>query len=314
MVDIDKRLFIQKILLLYSAMIFPSCVNTLGKSAAPATKPPVQRNNHTIAHLFLNNERELGANQYDYVILDKFLDEISNIRFKGKPCKDFFTSVNSVLKRMNYSYDRELLFNSSLKAGTLDCTSSVILSIAAGELCNTPVKAVRVPRHVFARCGGYNQDNVLDRHISDDEYKRMFNIPEEAISKGFFLKSLSMRETFAIQFLSIGQWYQKIGDYDMSLSYYDRCVKSDPKFPEVYISMAVALTKLNRYDEAMEYVNIGLDMNRNEPLGYLNKGSIYYLKKEYSLAVKEFDRAIQLDPLLRSSHRMRKRAASKLVN
>ena len=86
-----------------------------------------------------------------------------------------------------------------------------------------------------------------------------------------------------------------ISDYDIILSK-EKADKSDfYNFATVYNNKAYCLLELNKPLEALPLVNKALDLNKSTWFIWDTRGEIYYKLGQYDLAIKDLNRAIQID-------------------
>lgn len=85
------------------------------------------------------------------------------------------------------------------------------------------------------------------------------------------------------------------GNYSSALAAYTRCIARVPGYAQGYLNRALCYEKLARYDEAIS------DMAQAERLGgkfsllHYTRALIYYQRKDYPAALRDFDRCIALN-------------------
>ncbi|MBI3939275.1 MAG: tetratricopeptide repeat protein [Acidobacteria bacterium] len=83
--------------------------------------------------------------------------------------------------------------------------------------------------------------------------------------------------------------------YAALLKYLD-AVKLDPYSEVFHNKLAIAYTKLNYYDRALEAIRRSLGLSGQYPYGYNTLGTIQMLQGKRSAALRSFQRAIHLSP------------------
>lgn len=59
---------------------------------------------------------------------------------------------------------------------------------------------------------------------------------------------------------------------------------------------AFAYKGLKKYDKTLEDQNSFIQLDTAEPVGYANRASVYYMKKDYVKALADFQKALALNP------------------
>ena len=149
---------------------------------------------------------------------------------------------------------------------------------------------------------------------------------------GFGFTQLHLVGTdFSRDYVNAGDVWTQKDNPARALPLYEKAIELDPQSPKAFLAMAVALTKLQRFDEAKDYYlkclsidpansqahnNLGLWYDRsgdrdearrhfleairlkpNSSQAHNNLGMVYGKRGENALAVQEFEQAIRLTPL-----------------
>jgi tetratricopeptide (TPR) repeat protein len=73
-----------------------------------------------------------------------------------------------------------------------------------------------------------------------------------------------------------------------------RCLRPDKA--EYWSASGAALTRLERYDDALPILSVALKMNSKDTASLVNRGECYLAIAENEKAAKDFEKAIDLDP------------------
>lgn len=73
-----------------------------------------------------------------------------------------------------------------------------------------------------------------------------------------------------------------------------RCLRPDKA--EYWSASGAALTRLERYEEALPILSVALKMNAKDTASLVNRGECYLAIAENEKAAKDFETAIDLDP------------------
>lgn len=121
-----------------------------------------------------------------------------------------------------------------------------------------------------------------DKLMENQEY------PE---AKTQYLKArLLLPGNFGVTF-KVAETYEKLGNYQLSYSYYNKARKILPNDPKTYLAMANINWRNNNLDKAVEILNKGLDKisnNNDRQLLQINLGKIYLIKKDSAKAKTAF--------------------------
>jgi tetratricopeptide (TPR) repeat protein len=77
---------------------------------------------------------------------------------------------------------------------------------------------------------------------------------------------------------ALGQEYALQGKYEQALAAYEQAARSDPKMPELHLGLALMLLRLNRFDEALQQVEIELRLVPESKLAADTKARIMAAK------------------------------------
>ncbi len=87
-----------------------------------------------------------------------------------------------------------------------------------------------------------------------------------------------------------------IGDYELSLEYGEKALAIGTNDYMEYLNYGNTLYSLNRTDEAMEYYDMAIKVNKEALYAYNGKGQIYYDAGNYALAREMFIKYLDFDP------------------
>lgn len=86
------------------------------------------------------------------------------------------------------------------------------------------------------------------------------------------------------------------GFYERAISNYQKYIAVDATKPDVIIDAGVCYFNLNKYDDAIEWISKGLEINPDHLLGNYNMGIVNLSKGNKDEAVKWFNKVIELAP------------------
>ena len=102
------------------------------------------------------------------------------------------------------------------------------------------------------------------------------------------------------------QGYEKqlLKQYNEAIEYYNKVLDLDKDFERAYIQRAYCETQLEKYELAINDFKLALELNPNDPLTYLNLSYIYY-KSGNKVEISYLDKAIELDEKLHEAYFLR---------
>jgi len=100
----------------------------------------------------------------------------------------------------------------------------------------------------------------------------------------------------AIRFYEEGLNGYNSKNYPIAEEYLMDAIKTDDKFQNAYLVLAEVYWEQGKYKPAIEFYNIGLDLDPTfYPLGYVNKGNLEIKIANYEDALKSFQKYLELD-------------------
>lgn len=94
----------------------------------------------------------------------------------------------------------------------------------------------------------------------------------------------------------IGEAHQNLGDYANARKFYQQAYRLAPAYPDFLNKLASACLSLNDEVQAKQLFDKLVNQFPDFAAGYSNLGYYYLTKQNIDLAIKNFDKALQLDP------------------
>jgi Tfp pilus assembly protein PilF len=96
----------------------------------------------------------------------------------------------------------------------------------------------------------------------------------------------------------LGWTYSFVGRYAEAIEECKRAIAVDPDFGNPYNDIGAYLIELGRFDEAMVWLRRAMDAPRYDPRHYphFNLSRIHVRRYEYLEAIRELEKAIELEP------------------
>lgn len=273
-------------------------------SGAPPARPDGRP--ATIAHDFLDMEKEFGASDAHYRAVDRIIEKAAvGIRVRKGHTTDealaLLRTLDSIFKKEGYRFGRNLLLSRGLEKRTIDCDNYCALYTAVAEALGLPILPVYAPDHSFVRFffddGTYiNWETTQALVRPDTYYIETLRIPVESIRAGVYMKTLSRKEFIAVEYNNIGAHLMTAGKYAAALPRFSAAVELYPAFSSAFHNRGSSFYALGRHDEALADLQKanGLDPSRAGTHNTL--GDIYLDRKDLDRALAEFTASIELDP------------------
>jgi Flp pilus assembly protein TadD len=90
--------------------------------------------------------------------------------------------------------------------------------------------------------------------------------------------------------------YIRTGQYEKARAVLQQMTEIDPRDPDAYINLGVALNELGRGEEAVTALRRAVSLNPKQPLAYYNLGLTSMKLKRYDDAVAAFTQMTRLAP------------------
>lgn len=123
--------------------------------------------------------------------------------------------------------------------------------------------------------------------------------PQENIKKAFELarKAISIDDVDAFSHALLGAVYLAMKQYDKAIESINRSIELQPNGALFHVNLGEAMLYTGRLDEAIVYLKKAIRLN---PLpdffNYYNLGKCYFYKKQFEMALSQFNKAKQLAP------------------
>lgn len=88
----------------------------------------------------------------------------------------------------------------------------------------------------------------------------------------------------------------KMKKYEEAIENYQKCVKLNKNCAEAYTNIAICQAYLGQNQEALDNLDVALNLNRDLPQAIDARGSILYNMKEYPEALICFNTLVEKDP------------------
>ena len=139
-----------------------------------------------------------------------------------------------------------------------------------------------------------NESNPSDKYFKKGE--RLVNQRKyvEAIEE--FKKSIKKNPEYYNGYAIIGSLYAGMGNLEESLGWFDEAIIRYPEEEDLWYNKALSLKKLSRFDEANQAVNKCLALNSEHFAALTVKGLLYINIGDAKNALKNFDKALEINP------------------
>ncbi len=129
--------------------------------------------------------------------------------------------------------------------------------------------------------------------------------PKESIGKAFELaqKALTVNNSCPFAHETMGAVYTFVGKDEKALEQFDKAIKMDPNWPDIYVIRCYYLFKIGQFNEALTSLKKALRLNPLPPPWYFTVlGRAYTRLGRYDEAISAFESAIQIAPKFLYGH------------
>jgi len=183
--------------------------------------------------------------------------------------------------------------------GKVDCDTSSFLVLAVAHEMGWPVHLVGLSGHYFVRWddGEYTRFNMDMGYLRDDEfYISLFDVSQEAIDGGVYMKSLDYRELLSSMYENRGTNEYLAGIPEAAIEDFSIAVFLNPKHATAYNNLGLAKSKLWKHREALEDLEKAVNLDPNNVTFLNNRGTQHLMLGRYFDAVIDFNAAIDINP------------------
>jgi len=260
----------------------------------------------TIAHEFLDLEKDFGAGREDYAVIDRLINKSIAVvgtrkSYSTDEAVQALRSIDSLIRAEGFTFKNNLLLGKGLELKTIDCDNYAALYIAIAEVLKIPIVPVYAPNHSFIRfCfddGTYlNWETTQGMPRPDSYYIKSLRIPEESMRSGVYMKILTRREFTAVEYNNIGAYLMSMRKFSDAVPYFSAAIQLYPLFSSAYHNRGTSYYAMKRLGEALADLRKADGMDPSRASTHNTLGDIYFDQKEYDRAVHEYTASIRLDP------------------
>ncbi|CAD6492283.1 MAG: Tetratricopeptide repeat protein [Candidatus Argoarchaeum ethanivorans] len=118
--------------------------------------------------------------------------------------------------------------------------------------------------------------------------------PSEGINKlkELVRSLLKPKEIGAVEMVNKTDKLANQGRFEEALQYVERAIQIDPNYDVAYLSKISNLRRLHRYDEALQTCNKALTIFPEYTRALYYRGFLYWSMKEFTKAIKDFDKVL----------------------
>ena len=126
------------------------------------------------------------------------------------------------------------------------------------------------------------------------DYHRQGNLEAAIVHYGKSISAFPTAEAHTF----LGWAYSHLGDVDRAIEECHRAIKTDPDYGNPYNDIGAYLIQKGLFEEAIPWLRKALEAGRYECYHYPHKnlGRVYLHQKNYTKAIEEFSRALELEP------------------
>ena len=113
-----------------------------------------------------------------------------------------------------------------------------------------------------------------------------------------FTKAVELNPEYASAYYGLGCVYQLNGKYDKAIDNFTKAIKLKPDYGEAYLTRGESFSGVGKYDQAINDLTMAIKFKKKYWLGgaYYARGQAYERKEDKKGAVKDFKKAVELEP------------------
>jgi len=260
----------------------------------------------TIAHDFLEMEKEFGAGAEEAAAVDRLINKaIPRIAvrktYTTEEAVEILHAIDVLLREEGFIFKNNFLLSAGLKKKRIDCDNYCALYIAVAEVLKLPIIPVYAPNHSFLRfCfddGSYiDWETTQGKVQTDSYYIKELRIPEASIRAGVYMANLTRREFHGVGFNNIGAHLMSARRFGEAAPYFSAAIASYPRFSSAYHNRSTAHYAVKRLNEALADLLRANELDPSRASTHNTLGDIYFDLRDYDRAVTEYTESIRLDP------------------
>ncbi|MGD1862452.1 MAG: tetratricopeptide repeat protein [Leptolyngbyaceae cyanobacterium] len=182
--------------------------------------------------------------------------------------------------------------------------SSVITPQPLGQCLPKSAKTIRKRVQLAVKRGDRNTaikllDGLMIRHTAKAEdfnnrgLLHLWNGDfDQAI--GDFNQAIALNPDLAAAYNNRANYYAAMGDEVNALANYEQTIDLNPYHVRARINRGITLSKLNRFDEALEGFDEALLFRQFTGEVYAERGRTYHLRGDWNCAIADYRRALDL--------------------
>ncbi len=260
----------------------------------------------TIAHDFLDLEKEFGAGSKHYDIIDRLINTaVSRITvrksYSTEEAVQTMAAIDGILKEEGFVFKNNLLLSRGLEQKIIDCDNYCAIYIAIAEVLKIPIIPVYAPNHSFLRFmfddGTYINWEPTQRTVQPDAYYiKTLGIADASMKSGVYMKNLLRQEFLAVEYNNIASYLMSVQKYSESIPYLSTAIKLYPLFSSAYHNRGTAYYATKRLNEALSDMIKANELDPSRATTHNTLGDIYFDQKQYDTALRQYTASIRLDP------------------
>jgi tetratricopeptide (TPR) repeat protein len=106
----------------------------------------------------------------------------------------------------------------------------------------------------------------------------------------------------SIVLTAIGNCYNELNQFEISLKFYARAIREDPKNYKAYVNQGIVHRLMGNYDKAAKSYAIALKLKPDYAELHASMGALSVFQENYTEAIKHLEHAIKLDDSLAVAH------------
>lgn len=139
-----------------------------------------------------------------------------------------------------------------------------------------------------------SSDNIHLQRGKDNFYKGYFNNAIAEFTEVIESDASDIDKAVALTYMGIIE--NERNNYLKALDYYNRALKYNPKNSITYRNIAITYKERKDFDNALKNINKAIELDASNTNNHLLQGNIYFLMHKYNTAMEAYKRVIDIEP------------------
>ncbi|MGI9175572.1 MAG: tetratricopeptide repeat protein, partial [Rhodothermales bacterium] len=191
------------------------------------------------------------------------------------------------------------LISTALREGACDCDIYVVFYLSLAERTGLPLQSVLAPRHMMLRwegeCAAFFWETTSAMTRDEAFYRDWLQPAEASVAGGYYLRPLTGTEMTGYLYFLRGTRQHYLGQTEAARRDLEHALDLYPKLPNARHVLATAYAEQGNHAHAIRLFTEVLDMDPYFTKTLYRRASSYYVNRQYTQALADYDRYLALE-------------------